>query len=61
MASLVPQEVETTAGKDALPLPERVRDWEAEYLWERATPSYPARRREPEPDSDLRTPVPARP
>ena len=39
-----------------MPLPERVRDWEAEYLWERATPSYPARRREPEPDSDLRTP-----
>ncbi|MGI9020486.1 MAG: deoxyguanosinetriphosphate triphosphohydrolase [Solirubrobacterales bacterium] len=48
--------VETTAGKDALALPERVRDWEAEYLWERATPSYPAVRHEPEPDSDLRTP-----
>jgi dGTPase len=48
--------MQKTAGKDALPLPERVREWEAEFLWERATPSYPARRREPEPDSDLRTP-----
>src|SRR5512135_2413058 len=35
---------------------ERVRAWEAEYLWERATPSYPARRREPEEDSSVRTP-----
>ena len=34
----------------------RVRSWEAEYLWERATPSYPAQRREPEPDSPVRTP-----
>ena len=41
---------------DALALPERVRAWEARYLWELATPSYPAIRREPEPDSDLRTP-----
>lgn len=38
------------------PLEERVRAWEAEYLWERATPSYPARRREPEPDTPVRTP-----
>ena len=38
------------------PLEERVRAWESEYLWERATPSYPARRREPEPDSPVRTP-----
>ncbi len=35
---------------------ERTRRWEAEYLWERATPSYPADRREPEPDSEVRTP-----
>ena len=38
------------------PLEERVRAWEAEYLWELATPSYPAVRREPEDDSPLRTP-----
>jgi dGTPase len=33
-----------------------VRAWEAEYLWEPATPSYPARRAQPEPDSEVRTP-----
>ena len=33
-----------------------MRAWEAEYLWELATPSYPAVRREPEPDSPVRTP-----
>jgi dGTPase len=33
-----------------------VRAWEGEYLWERGTPSYPAIRREPEPDSAIRTP-----
>jgi dGTPase len=37
-------------------LEERVRAWETEYLWELATPSYPAQRREPEPDSPVRTP-----
>jgi dGTPase len=37
-------------------LEQRVRAWEAEYLWELATPSYPASRREPEPDSPVRTP-----
>jgi dGTPase len=37
-------------------LEERVRSWEGEYLWEHATPSYPAIRREPEPDSPMRTP-----
>ncbi len=37
-------------------LEERVRAWEAEYLWDLATPSYPAMRREPEPDSPVRTP-----
>jgi dGTPase len=35
---------------------ERVRAWEEDYLWEKATPSYPAHRREPEPDSAVRTP-----
>jgi dGTPase len=38
------------------PLEDRVRAWEEEYLWERATPSYAAIRREPEPDSAMRTP-----
>jgi dGTPase len=33
-----------------------VRAWEGEYLWETATPSYPAIRREPERDSAIRTP-----
>jgi len=37
-------------------LEDRVRAWEAEYLWERATASYPANRREAEPDSPVRTP-----
>jgi dGTPase len=37
-------------------LEDRLRSWEAEYLWELATPSYPAQRREPEPDSPVRTP-----
>ena len=35
---------------------DRVRSWEGEYLWDRAMPSYPAIRREPEPDSLIRTP-----
>ncbi|MFN2612563.1 MAG: deoxyguanosinetriphosphate triphosphohydrolase [Solirubrobacterales bacterium] len=35
---------------------ERVRAWERTGLWELGTPSYPACRREPEPDSELRTP-----
>jgi dGTPase len=37
-------------------LEDRVRAWESEYLWDRATPSYPGSRREPEPDSAMRTP-----
>ena len=40
----------------ATPLEERVRAWEAEFLSDLATPSYPARRRVEEPDSPLRTP-----
>ena len=40
----------------AAPLEQRVRAWEAEYQWELATPSYPAVRREPEPNSPVRTP-----
>jgi dGTPase len=43
--------VETTAA-----LEDRVRAWEAEFLSELATPSYPAHRRVEEPDSPLRTP-----
>ncbi|HWB68886.1 MAG TPA: deoxyguanosinetriphosphate triphosphohydrolase [Solirubrobacterales bacterium] len=35
---------------------ERVRAWEAEFLSDLATPSYPAQRRAEEPDSPLRTP-----
>ena len=35
---------------------ERIERAESEFLWERATRSYPAIRREPEPDSPLRTP-----
>ncbi len=35
---------------------ERVRAWEEEFLWDRATRSYPAERREPEDDSPVRTP-----
>ena len=34
----------------------RIRSWEAEYLWDLATPSYPAQRSEPEVDSPVRTP-----
>jgi dGTPase len=41
---------------DIATLEDRVRSWESEFLWERATPSYPAHRREPEPDSPVRTP-----
>jgi dGTPase len=37
-------------------LEDRVRSWEREYLWERATPSYAARREHPEEDSPVRTP-----
>jgi dGTPase len=40
----------------AASLEERVRAWEAEFLSELATPSYPAQRRTEEPDSSLRTP-----
>jgi dGTPase len=43
--------VEATAA-----LEDRVRAWEAEFLSESATPSYPAQRRVEEPDSPLRTP-----
>jgi dGTPase len=35
---------------------ERIRAWEAGWLSELATPSYPARRERPEPDCGLRTP-----
>jgi dGTPase len=35
---------------------ERIRRFEAEFLWERGTPSYPAKRKAEEPLSDVRTP-----
>jgi dGTPase len=41
---------------DTQTLEDRVRAWEGAYLWERAVPSYPAERRDPEPDSPVRTP-----
>ena len=44
------------SARAAASVEERVRSWEAEYLWELATPSYPARRARPEPDSPVRTP-----
>src|ERR1044072_8277149 len=34
----------------------RIQAQEAEFLWSLATPSYPARRAEPEPDRPVRTP-----
>jgi dGTPase len=42
--------------KEADAFSERIERAEREFLWERATRSYPAIRREPEPDSPLRTP-----
>ena len=44
------------AAVPARSLEDRVRSWEAEYLWDLGTPSYPAVRREPEADSAMRTP-----
>jgi dGTPase len=41
---------------EARSLEDRVRSWEQEYLWDLATRSYPAVRREPETDSPMRTP-----
>ncbi len=35
---------------------ERTRRYEADFFWERATPSYPAKRRTEEPLSEVRTP-----
>ncbi|MGH2925926.1 MAG: deoxyguanosinetriphosphate triphosphohydrolase [Solirubrobacterales bacterium] len=51
--STVPSQSPTEATRS---FEDRVRAWEGEYLWERAMPSYPAIRREPEPDSEIRTP-----
>ena len=52
---------EAAGGSAATPgvaggLEERTRRWEAEFLWERATRSYPADRVLSEPDSEVRTP-----
>jgi dGTPase len=55
MPPITPQ---TKPGQEApgATLAERVREWERTGLWERGTPSYPAKRLRAEPDSDLRTP-----
>ena len=52
MSAVPPQSAEV----EPRSLEDRVRAWESEYLWQLATPSYPAVRREPEPDSPMRTP-----
>ena len=45
----------STAPAD-IPLEERVVAWEAQWLWDKATPSYPAIRPVPEPNGPVRTP-----
>ncbi|MEO8092153.1 MAG: deoxyguanosinetriphosphate triphosphohydrolase [bacterium] len=51
------QETASTSAPQAdQTLEQRTRAYEAEFHWEMATPSYPAVRREPEPDAPLRTP-----
>ena len=52
----MPEAPSQTREPAARSLEDRVRAWEREYLWEPATRSYPAVRREPEPDSPVRTP-----
>ncbi|MDX6633570.1 MAG: dGTPase [Solirubrobacterales bacterium] len=47
---------QTGGGVALAPLEQRVREYEAAFLSPLATPSYPASRREAEPDSPLRTP-----
>jgi len=47
---------EPAGAPGAVPLEQRVRSWEEAGLWRLATPSYPADRATPEPDSPLRTP-----
>jgi dGTPase len=53
---VVSREEKTPVAPPVASLEDRVRAWESEYLWELATPSYPALRLEPEPDSPVRTP-----
>jgi len=45
-----------TTAPTLTPLEDRVRAWEAEFMWAAGTPSYPAARTRPEPDSPLRAP-----
>jgi dGTPase len=52
----LPEAASPTPSAPAAPIEQRVRAWESEYLWELATPSYPAHRRTEEPDSPVRTP-----
>lgn len=49
-------ETDQRAQRPPANLESRVRALEAEHLWSLAAPSYPAVRREPEPDSEVRTP-----
>jgi dGTPase len=56
LLSVVSREEKTPVAPAVASLEDRVRAWEAEYLWELATPSYPAHRRTEEPDSPVRTP-----
>ena len=52
----MPEAAGETQQTAARSLEERVRAWEEEYMWAPGTRSYPAVRREPEPDSPMRTP-----
>jgi dGTPase len=52
----VHQTASTSAPWAEQTLEQRTRAYEAEFGWELAAPSYPAVRREPEPDAPLRTP-----
>ena len=56
LLSVVSREDKSPVAAPVGPLEDRVRSWESEYLWELATPSYPATRVEPEADSPVRTP-----
>jgi dGTPase len=51
-----PNAAESTEGVVAGSMENRTRRLEAEFLWELGCPSYPAKRREAEPDSEVRTP-----
>ena len=56
LLNVVTREDNTPVAAPPGALEDRVRAWEAEFLWDLATPSYPGVRREPEADSPVRTP-----